>query len=1077
MTLAFQFLGPPQLRVENEPVNVNRRSIVALLAYLSVDENRPAGRRYTRESLSGLLWPDSDQVKAFTNLRHILWEIQKIFGPGWLLADRETISLRPDANIWVDVHRFGSLLLEGRQQSDVSLRIPLLEECVKLYRHHFLTGFNLKGAPTFDEWALAKADDLRNKHTEALTLLAEDYCLLGNAASALQYARRLVTLDPLNESAHRLLMEVYSQVGQHNAALKQYQTFEQALRKELGIDPKPETRALYKQIRKGELKPIQRTVESARLAPRNNLPQQLTSFIGREKEQADTIKLISKHRLVTLTGSGGVGKTRLSLQVGEQILENFAEGIWLVELAPILDPLLVPRATAIAIGLRDEPQRPVIDMLSDYLREKQILLVLDNCEHLLDACAQLAGTLLKRCPGLKILATSREILGMLGEAVYRVPSLALPNIPELLKNFRQYESIRLFEERAQLIQTNFSLTVENVSSVAEICIRLDGIPLAIELAAARISSFSAEQIAVLLKGNFSLLTTGNRTALPRHQTLQAVIDWSYDLLSPAEQTLFPRLSVFVDGWTAEAAESICSDTNIQPDVMLEMLSGLTNKSLVIVEEIQSKIRYRMLETVRQYAKKKLVESGENDILRDRHLAYFLKLAETAEPHLIGPEQIEWLPLLDSDYGNIRFAFEWSMSTKMAESALNICHALCWFWIIRGYWMEGSTWVKSALTITPQNDNTDVKVARLRAFRTDATLNWQLGNYEQMLAAAEASRGLALEVSNNRDIAIATFLIAYAWKLRGAENDNQALSLFDQCLSELQDLNEPFWQARCYRELGHLLSLHAKLKFHELCITGLELARKAGERLTLAEALYIYADWLMRINRTQEAITYIEESDKLYEQIGAQSNSFNSFVLAEIAWKDGDFQKARSLYFGKQEQMSVLGELDTFSLCKAKLSLLAIEDGDLNQAQRYLDGALRVSREMENKPSIALRLAEMGNLYYLQGDLEKSKENFRESLSFKNYFDKVQKACILMAILGSLYLQWPEVSAHLLGAVDHYEKESDIPLLQSEKRYWDRAEIHTRKTLGSEGFEVAFAEGQRMSLDEVLALALKTVTDM
>jgi len=239
MALAFQFLGPPQLILENEPVNVNRRSIVALLAYLAVNDSRQAKRTYTRESLSALLWPDYDQVKAFTNLRHTLWEIQKTFGPDWLITNRETIGLQADANVWVDVHRFESLLSESQTQSDVSLRIPLLTECVKLYRHHFLTGFNLKNSPTFDAWSLTKADELHHKLTQVLTLLTEDYCLLGDVESAVQYARRLVTLDPLNESAHRQLMQVYSQVGEQNAALKQYQTFEQTLRKEMGLDPQP----------------------------------------------------------------------------------------------------------------------------------------------------------------------------------------------------------------------------------------------------------------------------------------------------------------------------------------------------------------------------------------------------------------------------------------------------------------------------------------------------------------------------------------------------------------------------------------------------------------------------------------------------------------------------------------------------------------------------------------------------------------------------------------------------------------------------------------------------------------------
>ena len=426
MALAFQFLGPPQLILDNEPINVNRRSIVALLSYLTVNDSGQAKRVYSRESLSALLWPDYDQVKAFTNLRHTLWEIQKTFGPDWLIANRETIGLQQDANVSVDVHQFESLLVESQAQEDVSLRIPLLRECARLYRHHFLAGFTLKSAPTFEEWSLTKTDQLRHKFMEALTLLTEDYCLLGDGESALPYARRLVTLDMLNESAHRLLMQVYTQVGQHNAALKQYQSFEQILRKEMGLDPQPETRALYKQIRKGEIKHFQAGTLKETQHPRNNLPHRLTTFIGRAREQTEIIHLIAKHRLVTLIGAGGVGKSRLALQVGQRSLRNFPDGIWLVELAPLADPTLVPQAVCAALEVSHQGGAPATKTLTDYLTLKNALLILDNCEHLIDACAQLAETLLQACPDLNILATSREALGIDGESRYVAPSLSLP---------------------------------------------------------------------------------------------------------------------------------------------------------------------------------------------------------------------------------------------------------------------------------------------------------------------------------------------------------------------------------------------------------------------------------------------------------------------------------------------------------------------------------------------------------------------------------------------------------------------------------------------------------------------------
>ena len=810
--------------------------------------------------------------------------------------------------------------------------------------------------------------------------------------------------------------------------------------------------------------------------PITNLPAPLTTFIGREKEQSDIIRLINKHRLVTLTGPGGVGKTRLSTKMGEQVLGDYPDGVWLVELAPILDHLLVPRTTAIAIGLRDEPQRPVIDMLSDYLREKQMLIILDNCEHLMDACAQLADTLLKRCPRLKILATSREALGILGEAVYPVPSLAVPNIEQLVESFRNYESVRLFEERAQLARMDFSLTIDNASSVAKICNRLDGIPLAIELAAARVSTFSTAQIEEYLQKSFSLLTTGNRTALPRHKTLQAAIDWSYELLSPSEQALFRRLSVFVNGWTLEAAEFICLDANITPEDIMDLFIQLTNKSLVIREELQVGTRYHMLETIRQYANQKLAESGESEILRDKHLSCFLNLAETAEPYLIRTEQIEWLPLLDADYENMRIALEWAINKEATQPSLNLCRALGWFWVLRSYWKEGLTWVVRALAKPSSVTSNSEKVARARALYTQAILESQLGNFAGILPPAEASLALASEVSDKRDIAIARFHVGNALVVvfRG-EADDHARSLIEQSFAEFQELNDPFWQVQAFTLLGY----KANLKIQDFYSKRLELARKAGERLALADVLWTYADWLYRLNRVDEAIKYTKEADTLYKQIGSKyiNTSINPLLFADIAWGNGDYEKAKSLYREMQERFSMLGERFWASICMIELGRLAMEEGVLHQAQAFLEQALAIQQEIGYKPVIADCLTDLSNLFYLQGNLEAFKQNFRESVSLRNYFAKVHKSCILMAILGSLYLREPEISARLIGGVHHYEKESGYPLKPLEKRFWDRAETHSRKMLGEEVFASAFAKGRRMSLDEALDLTMKRVEEM
>src|SRR6266540_6489604 len=415
----------------------------------------------------------------------------------------------------------------------------------------------------------------------------------------------------------------------------------------------------------------------------HNLPVQLTSFVGREREMAETKQLISNARLLTLIGPGGTGKTRLALQVAQDVLSSFTDGVWLAELAPLADPSLIPQTLAAIFGLRELPNMSLTSIVTDYLRAKELLLILDNCEHLVEACAQLSENLLRNCPRLKIIASSSEALGIAGEMVYRVPSLSLPDPAQVTPgSVMESESARLFVERAAAAQSKFSLTNQNASSIAQICHRLDGIPLALELAAARTAAFSSEEIATRLGDRFKLLTGGSRTALPRQQTLRALIDWSYDLLSHEEQALLRQLSVFAGGWSFEAAEAICSDLDV-----LSLMTQLVNKSLVMADEQENSTRYRLLETIRQYARDKLLEAGESEKVRNRHLDFFLKFAEEAETYMNGPQEMEWRALLDTEYDNLRTAFEWAMGNDM-EKVLRLGGALHLFWERHGYEVEG-----------------------------------------------------------------------------------------------------------------------------------------------------------------------------------------------------------------------------------------------------------------------------------------------------------------------------------------------------------------------------------------------------
>ena len=421
----------------------------------------------------------------------------------------------------------------------------------------------------------------------------------------------------------------------------------------------------------------------------NNLPEQVTSFVGRERELETVKQLLARSRLLTLTGTGGTGKTRLSLQVAAELLESYPDGAWLVELAPLSNPMLVAQAVASVLSLEQEPGKPLTQTLVDHLRGWQALLLLDNCEHLLDPSAALADAVLRACPRVRILATSREALRISGETAHRVPSLSLPEVrrgitPELLL---QYESTRLFIERATLVATDFTVTTRNAPALLSICRRLDGIPLAIELAAARARSLSVEDVNERLDQRFRVLTGGSRTALPRQQTLRSLIDWSYDLLSDREKSLFQRLSVFAGGWSLNSAEEVCTGGDLEEWDVVDLMTSLSDKSLVVREERGESTRYRFLETVRHYAREKAGQDGESDCRRDRHLSHFLALAEEAQ--LQGAQQAVWLKRLDAEHDNLRAALDWSREEgNSAEAGFRLAGAIWRFWMMSGLVSEG-----------------------------------------------------------------------------------------------------------------------------------------------------------------------------------------------------------------------------------------------------------------------------------------------------------------------------------------------------------------------------------------------------
>jgi predicted ATPase/class 3 adenylate cyclase len=565
----------------------------------------------------------------------------------------------------------------------------------------------------------------------------------------------------------------------------------------------------------------------------NNLPQQLTSFVGREQQLAEVRKILPRNRLVTLLGVGGIGKTRLSLQVAADMLDDFPDGVWLVELAPLTDAQLVPQAVASVLGVKEEAGRPVVDALKKHVKDRQLLLILDNCEHLVHVCAELAKLLLEAGPGLKILASSREHLRLSGETTYPVSGLAVPDVLETTAPaaLTQYESVRLFIDRAVAAQPAFAVTDQNAVVVGEVCRRLDGIPLAIELAAARVRALSVENIAARLNDRFRLLTSGSRTALPRQQTLRALIDWSYDLLDERERAVLRRLAVFAGGWTLEAAEVVCASEDLREPDVLDLLTTLVEKSLVVLEAAGG--RYRLLDTVSQYAQERLNDSGEEEQTRTRHLAFYLRLAETARPELVGPQQGAWLARLDLERENLLSAHAWcARAQNGAALGLRLVYSMLLYWVNRGLLGLGHRATVEALARAGAQGPT---TARCRGLFNAGQLGCWMGRYEEARGYLEESLAIARKLGDKERIAMALQPLGTA--CLGQGDRATAQTHLQEALTLAQELGNKRELAGAFNALAQLHRVEAELDRAEpLYEQVLALARELDDRESIAIGL-------------------------------------------------------------------------------------------------------------------------------------------------------------------------------------------------------------------------------------------------
>jgi non-specific serine/threonine protein kinase len=739
--------------------------------------------------------------------------------------------------------------------------------------------------------------------------------------------------------------------------------------------------------------------------PPNNLPVMVSSFIGREKEIREVKSLLDASRLVTLTGAGGSGKTRLALQVANELLPDYPEGVWLVELGALTDPALVPQSIASLFDLREQAGRTLLDSLSDFMHDRRMLLLLDNCEHLIDTCAFLTERLLRASTGLDILVTSREALGIGGEIAWAVPTLSIPDpaefqghevdspIPqeENLSRLLQYESVRLFVDRAVSAHPSFQMTLQNAWTVAQICSRLDGIPLAIELAAARVRALSVDQVLNRLDDRFNLLTLGSRTALRRHQTIRATIDWSYDLLSESERRLFSRLSVFLEGWTLEAAETVCSDRDrtedspglssaIQRSEILNLLTHLVNKSLVLMIDQGQAVRYRLLETIRTYAREKLVGSGELDLIQNRHLAFYRRLAEEAEPYLLTGEQVAWLGCLEDEHDNIRAALDWAYESKDVEALLRLAGDLAFFWYFRGYWSEGRDWVERALAQSESQDPETVRSLRVARAKALCGAGWLADESGRELEYYQEALSISREVADPWGV---------AFSLRGLgvlafnrDDLPRAIELLNESLSTFREIGNPWGTGAALFNLGWLVMVaDDRIQAEQNWNESQALFQQVGDRWGQAVVLDALS-YLARLqNDYKRAVKFSKESLSLFKELGDKAGIASSLSrLGGVAFRREDYKQAAAFF---EESLALQIEQgfswDTADLLRI-LGLIACYQGDFKRADSLLEESLARFRELDSNYGVAWALATIGHVEYQKDQQEQAAKYLDQALA-------------------------------------------------------------------------------------------------